>query len=62
MSSIGGIIKHSLPFLDIGGDDLAKLIIFRYWGDEIGSYEKFSTSMKYVGGDAARLLGGIHCP
>ena len=32
------------------GDDLAKLIIFRYWGDEIGSYWKFSTFMKQLGG------------
>ena len=44
------------------GDDLAKLTVFRYWGDEIGSYGKFSTSMKYIGGDAARLLGRIYPP
>ena len=31
-----------------GGGDLAKLIIFRYWG-MIGLYEEFSISMKYMG-------------
>ena len=40
-------------------DDLAKLIIFRYWGDEIGLYGKFSTSMKYIGGMRPDF-GGIH--
>ena len=44
------------------GDDLAKLIIFGHWGDEIGSHGKFSTAMKYIGGDAAILLGRIHSP
>ena len=31
--SIGGMIQQNRPFFDIGGDDLQKLIIFRYWGD-----------------------------
>ena len=34
-----------------GGGDLAKLMIFRYSGDEIGSYKKFFTSTKYSGED-----------
>ena len=32
------------------GNDLAKLTILGYWGDEIGSYGEFSTFMKYIGG------------
>ena len=49
-------------YVEHWGDDLAKLIIFQYWGDEIGSYGEFSTSMKYVGRDAARLLGDTFFP
>ena len=40
------------------GDNLAKLIIFRYWGDEIGLYEKFSISIKNIGGMLPDYRGG----
>ena len=46
--------------LNIGGDDLAKLVIFR--GLLPTSYGEFSISMKNTGKDAAELLGEIHPP
>ena len=71
MLSIG---RDDLAILTIfryggGGGDLAKLIIFRSWGDVIWfgrliihRMGNFPLTRKILGGGAAGLLGAIHPP
>ena len=50
-----------LTIFDIGGNDTAKLTFFDIGEMKLTRKEIF-ISVKFLGGDAAKLLGGVHPP